>query len=216
MAGGIIGCLILGSLFLYLAARSYRRTAKWRGAVRLRAVVKFVQYREAWERKAEINDHHSHTEATLCFTDQGRTYEKCRQYSGILHAPICGDEVPILFNRASGDWCLRKEARTHHRLFLALGCLSIAACAALFLNGKRIIADLAEYRVDAPNLAGSIVCALVGVICAAFAYACIRGLMPDLVRSLSEPVIWIFKFYVLHRYEEVDARCVGIIPPGVW
>ena len=44
MAVGIAVCLLLGGLFLYLAARQYRRGARWRGAVRLLAVVKSVRY----------------------------------------------------------------------------------------------------------------------------------------------------------------------------
>ena len=73
MAEGITACFIFGVLFWYLAIRSYRKSARWRGAVRLLAVVTSVQYREAWERKTEINDHKSTTEAALCFADQGMT-----------------------------------------------------------------------------------------------------------------------------------------------
>ena len=47
MAGGIAGCFMLGILFLSLAVRQYRQITCWRGAVRLLAVVKSVQYREA-------------------------------------------------------------------------------------------------------------------------------------------------------------------------
>ena len=44
MAVGIAACLLLGGLFLCLSARQYRRSARWRGAVRLLAVVKSVRY----------------------------------------------------------------------------------------------------------------------------------------------------------------------------
>ena len=39
MAEGISACFIFGVLFWYLAIRSYRKSARWRGAVRLLAVV---------------------------------------------------------------------------------------------------------------------------------------------------------------------------------
>ena len=39
MAVGIAACLLLGGLFLYLAARQYRPRAPVRGAVRLLGVV---------------------------------------------------------------------------------------------------------------------------------------------------------------------------------
>ena len=75
MAGGIAGCFMLGILFLSLAVRQYRQITCWRGAVRLLAVVKSVQYREAWQGKTEINDHKSSAVAVLHFTDQGKIYE---------------------------------------------------------------------------------------------------------------------------------------------
>ena len=211
MAVGIAACLLLGGLFLYLSARQYRRSARWRGAVRLLAVVKSVRYQEARQQKTEINDHRSSTEATLCFTDRGRAYEERRQYPGIILAPVPGQKLPILLDRDSREWILRKEARTHWRVFAALGCLCTAAGIALLLDGWGILAALAAYRVEAPNLAGSPACALIGLICGACAYACVRGLMPFLLRTAAEPVVWLLKARVLHRFEEVDAQCVGII-----
>lgn len=211
MAGGIAGCFLLGGLFLYLAVRRYRQRADWRRAVRLLAIVKSVQYQAAWLKKTEINDHKSSTEVTLCFSDQGRTYEKHRQYPGIVNTPAQGQTIPILFRRDSGDWILQKEVRTHWRLFLGLGCLCIAAGLLLLLDGQGILADLAAYQVDAPNLAGSVVCVLVGLTCGVSAYACIRGLMPDLIQTITDPFIWMVQFYVLHQYEEVDALCIGTI-----
>ena len=211
MAVGIAACLLLGGLFLYLAARQYRRRARWRGAVRLLAVVKSVRYQEARQRKTEINDHKSSTEATLCFTDRGRAYEERRQFPGIILAPVPGQKLPILFDRDSREWILRKEARTHWCVFAALGCLCTAAGLALLLDGSGLLAELAAYRVEAPNLAGSTVCALIGLVCGACAYACVRGLMPSLLRTAAEPVVWLLKARVLHRFEEVDAQCVGII-----
>ena len=211
MAGGIAGCFMLGILFLSLAVRQYRQITCWRGAVRLLAVVKSVQYREAWQGKTEINDHKSSGEAVLYFTDQGKIYEKHRQYTGILNAPVQGQKLPILFRRDSGDWILRKEVRTHWRLFLVLGCICFAGGLALLMDGHGILSDLAEYHVEAPNLAGSVVCALVGVTTGCCAYACIRGIMPGLIRTAAEPFVWMVKFYLLHRYEEADALCIGII-----
>ena len=211
MAEGITACFIFGVLFWYLAIRSYRKSARWRGAVRLLAVVTSVQYREAWERKTEINDHKSTTEAALCFADQGMTYERRRQFSGIVHAPAPGQRIPILFVQDSGSWILQKEVRPHWRLFLALGCLCTLVGLLLVLDGRKILSDLACYRVEAPNPAGSIVCMLIGLICGVSAYACIRGLMLELIRTAAEPFIWIIRFYVLHRYEEVNALCTGII-----
>ena len=211
MAVGIAACLLLGGLFLYLAARQYRRRARWRGAVRLLAGVKSVRYQEARQQKTEINDHRSSTEATLCFTDRGRAYEERRQYPGIILAPVPGQKLPILFDRDSREWILRKEARTHWCVFAALGCLCTAAGIALLLDGWGILAALTAYRVEAPNLAGSTACALIGLACGACAYACVRGLMPSLLRTAAEPVVWLLKARVLHRFEEVDAQCVGII-----
>ena len=211
MAGGIAGCLLLGILFLHLAARQYQRSARWRGAVRLPAVVTSVRYQETWRRRAEINDHKSSTEATLRFTDRGTTYEKRRQYPGMVNAPAPGQKIPVLFHRNSGDWTLQTDARTHWRLFLALGCLCITAGVLLLLDGREILSDLAGYHVDAPNLAGSIVCACIGLASGACAYACIRGLMPDLFRSAADPFLWMGRFYILHRYEEIAAQCVGTI-----
>ena len=189
MAGGIAGSLLLGGLLLYLAARQYRRSARWRGAVRLLAVVSSVRYQESWQRNKEIDDDKSSTEATLRFTDLGREYEKRRQYPGILRAPVPGQKIPILFQRDSGDWIPRKEARTRWRLLLALGCLRIVAGLVLLLDGRGVLSALADYRVEAPNLAGSVVCALVGLTCVTCAYACVRGLMPDLVRTIAEPFV---------------------------
>ena len=211
MAEGIAGCLLLGALFLYLAFRQHRRSARWHGAARLTATVESVQYREAWERKTEINDHKSSTEVTLCFSDRGRVYERRKQYSGILNTPDQGQKIPILFHRESGDWILRKEARAHWRLFLTLGCLCGAGGLALLLDGRRILSDLADYHVEAPNLAGSVVCMLIGLACGACAYACIRGLMPELIRSFAAPFLWMIRFHFQQRYEEVEALCVGII-----
>lgn len=211
MTGGIAVCLLLGGVLLYFAVRRYQRSARWRGSIRIQAEVSSVRYQEAWQRNKEIADNKSSTEATLCFTDQGRRYEKCRQYSGILSAPVPGQKVPILFQRDSGDWTLRREARTHWRLFAALGCLFLAAGLALLLDGRGILSDLADYRVEAPNLAGSVVCAVIGLTCGACAYACVRGLVPDLVRTFAEPLIWMVRFYVLQRYDAVNALCVGII-----
>ena len=65
--------------------------------------------------------------------------------------------------------------------------------------------------MEAPNLAGSTVCALIGLVCGACAYAWVRGLIPSLLRTAAEPVVWLLKARVLHRFEEVDAQCVGII-----
>lgn len=211
MAGGIAGCLLLGVLLLCLAARRFRRNIRWRRAVRIQAAAVSVQYHEAQQEKMEINDHKSFTEVTFSFTDQGRAYEKHRQYPGIIHTPVLGQKVPILFDRNSGEWILRKEARTHWRLFLVLGCLCVAAGLTLLVDGRGILADLADYHVEAPNLAGSVVCALIGLTCGVCAYACIRGLMPDLLRTVAEPLIWLVKSYVLRRLEEVDAQCIGII-----
>ena len=211
MLGGIVVCLLLGCLFGYLAAWQYRRSARWHGAVRLLAVVSAVRYREAWQRKTEINDHKSSTEAILRFTDQDRTYEKRRQFSGIIHAPVPGQKLPILFDRNSGEWIFRREAHTHWRLLLAFSVVFTAAGLLLLLDGHRILAELANYHVETPNLAGSVVCALIGLVCGACAYACIRGLMPDLFRTSAAPYAWMLGFYVLHRYEELDALCVGII-----
>lgn len=211
MTEGIVVCLCFGGLFWYLAIRQYQRSAPWRRAVPLVAVVKAVQYREAWERKVEINDHKSSAEATLCFSDLGRVYERRRQYPGILHAPVQGQKIPILFDRDSGGWIPRREARSHWCVFLAAGCFCTLAGLILLLGGRRILADLASYRVEAPNFAGSAVCVLVGLVCGACAYACIRGLMPDLLQTAADPFLWMVRHYVLHRYEEVNAQCIGII-----
>ena len=121
MAAGIGGCLLLSGLFFYLATRSRRRSARWRGAVRLPAVVTSLEYQEARRGQGEINDHRSSTQVTLCFVDQGRRYQRQRQYPGIVLTPQLGQKVPILFQRDSGDWILRSEARTRWPLFLALG-----------------------------------------------------------------------------------------------
>ena len=209
MAGGIAGCLLLGGLFLLLAVRRYRQSACWRGAVHIPAVVKSVRYHEVWLRKTEISEHESSTEATLCFADQGKTYEKRRQFPGIVNAPAQGQTVSILFKRNSGDWTLRKEARTHWRLFLVLGCLCIAAGLALLLDGPGVLADLASYRADTPNLTGSVVCALIGLLTGVCACTCIRWLMPDLIQTTAAPVVWMVTLYVLHQCEEIDALCVG-------
>lgn len=211
MTGGIAGCFFLGCLFLYLAARRHRRSARWRGAVRLPAVVSSVRYQEAWSRKAEIDDRASSTEVTICFTDQGRRYEESRRFPGLLGTPAQGQKIPILFQRDSGDWILRKEAHTHWRLFLVLGCLCVTAGLLLLLDGPGILSDLTDYHVDAPNLPGSVICALIGLLCGTCAYACVRGLLPDLMRSAAEPFVWMVQFHLLHRYEEMDALCIGII-----
>ena len=211
MAGGIAICLLLGSLLLHLAVRRRQRSGHWRGSVRLSAVVTALQYREAWQGKAEINDHKSSTEATLQFVDRGKLYEKCQQFPGILQTPAPGQRLPILFRRDSGEWILRKEARTHWCLLLVLGCACIATGLVLLLGGRSVLAELADYRVEAPNLAGSVVCALIGLASGAGACACIRGLMPDLIRTSVEPFVWMLRFYVLHRYEEIDALCIGIL-----
>ena len=211
MAGGIAACLSLGVLFWYFAIRSYRRSARWRNAVRLPAVVKSVQYQEAWERRTEINDHKSSTEAVLCFADRGRVYEKRRQYPGMIHSPAPGQKIPILFDRDSGSCIPRKEARAHWRLFLALGCFCAMAGLALLLDGRGILSDLADYHVETRKLAGSAVCTLIGLTCGISAYACARGLMPDLFRTAAGPFVWIVRFYVLHQYEEVEALCIGVI-----
>ena len=211
MAGGIAGCLLLGILFLYLAIRQHRRSARWHGAVRLSATVEAVRYQEARERKSEINDHKSSTEATLHFTDRGRAYEKCLSFPGIIQAPVPGQTLPIFFDRETGDWIPRNKVHTHWRLFLALGCLCLAAGLALSLDGRGILSDLADYHVQAPNPAGSAVCALIGLTCGCCAYACVRGLLPDLLRTTADPFLWIIKYYLLDRYEKTDALCVGII-----
>ena len=211
MAAGIGGCLLLSGLFFYLAARARRRSARWRGAVRLPAVVTSLEYQEARRGQREINDHRSSTQVTLCFVDQGRRYQRQRQYPGIVLTPQLGQKVPILFQRDSGDWILRSEARTRWPLFLALGGGFLAAGLALLLDGPGILASLAAYHVDTPNLAGCLVCALIGLLCGASAYAALRGVMPDLLRSAAEPFLWAVRQFLLHRYEEVDALCVGII-----
>lgn len=142
-----------------------------------------LEYQEARRGQREINDHRSSTQVTLCFVDQGRRYQRQRQYPGIVLTPQLGQKVPILFQRDSGDWILRSEARTRWPLFLALGGGFLAAGLALLLDGPGILASLAAYHVDTPNLAGCLVCALIGLLCGASAYAALRGVMPDLLRG---------------------------------
>ena len=76
----------------------------------------------------------------------------------MIHSPAPGQKIPILFDRDSGSCIPRKEARAHWRLFLALGCFCAMAGLALLLDGRGILSDLADYHVETPNLAGSVVC----------------------------------------------------------
>ena len=156
MAAGIGGCLLLSGLFFYLAARSRRRSARWRGAVRLPAVVTSLEYQEAWRGQREINDHRSSTQVNLCFVDQGRRYQRQRQYPGIVLTPQLGQKVPILFQRDSGDWIPRSEARVRWPLFLALGGGFLAAGLALLLDGPGILASrkIRIHRARLPAMKG--------------------------------------------------------------
>ena len=178
MAVGIAGmpCSWAG-LFLCLAARQYRRRARWRGAVPpCWAVVKSVRYQEG--AAAENGDqrpqivHRGH--ALLHRPGQGIRGAPAVPGESSLRR-FRGRSSPILFDRGQqGSGFCGRRARTHWCVFAALGCLCTAAgagpCCWMVPDSWR---SWPPTVWRPPNLAGSTVCALIGLICGACAYACV-------------------------------------------
>lgn len=202
--------LIFGCLFLFLAAVSFQRRQDWRGAVRLKAKVIDVQYQEVWGRGKVIEDDRSTTDVTLSFSYMGQEFIKRKDYKRIIGTPVRGQRLPIYFKPQDGTWMPQREVRSYWGWFLALGVLCLVVSAAALIDGRGILADLSDFRVNAPNLPGSVFCFLMGVVLAACTYACVRGLLPYALRPVFSPVCWAVK-NALGQFEPVDARCEGIV-----
>ena len=202
--------LIFGCLFLFLASGSFRRRQDWRGAVRLKAQVADVRYQEVWGRGKVIEDDKSTTEVTLRFFYGGQEHIKRKDCKGIIGTPSRGQKFPILFKPQDGTWAFRREARSYWGLLFALGALCLLVSLAAVIDGRGLLADLSDFRVQSPNLPGSVFFLLMGVILAACTYACVRGLLPYVLRSILSPVCWAVK-NALGQFDAVDARCEGII-----
>lgn len=114
-------CLFLSIIFLLLARANKSRKKTWVKAFRLKATVTRIRYSESRPSRDIIDDDKSSTEVTLGFSCLGQDYEKIREYKGILKAPSRpGIRLPILFDPATKNWCLSREARPFWILHLIL------------------------------------------------------------------------------------------------
>lgn len=102
----------LGILFLFLAARGFRKTRGWFGARRLLADVVEVEYQDVWEKKDVISEAASRIRVTLQFFCDERRIVRDREYQGILRTSFRrGEKVPVFYDPETGQWIPRGEVR---------------------------------------------------------------------------------------------------------
>lgn len=202
--------LLLGVLLLYLAAGSFQRRAEWFGAARPKARVVDVEYREGQRTGEVVEDARASTLVTLRFSLDGEEHTVRKEYRGIVGTPTWGQTVPLRCSRASGTWATRREIRSHWLLLLALGACCLLAGMALLVGGQGLLDQVAGFRLESPNLPGSVCCAVVGIAATAGCAGCALGLLPALIRSATQPIRWSLK-QALGRFEPVQAQCDGVI-----
>ncbi len=148
----IVCCLFLSIIFLLLARANKSRKKTWVKAFRLKATVTRIRYSESRPSRDIIDDDKSSTEVTLGFSCLGQDYEKIREYKGILKAPSRpGIRLPILFDPATKNWCLSREARPFWILHLILAAFFLITAIAFIFRGNYILTELSDYQVEAPQ-----------------------------------------------------------------
>ena len=205
----LIGVLF-GCLFLCLSLHSFQRRQEWRGAVRLKAWVIDVRYQEARGKGQIIEDDKSATEVTVRFSYGGREFINQKVYRGIIGTPLRGQKLPIWFKPQDGGWAPGREVRSHWGLLFGLGVLCLLLSAAFLVEGQGILTALSDFRVESPNLPGSIFFGMVGVILVTCTYGCVRGLLPHALRPILTPIRWAIK-NVFGLLDPVDMICEGIV-----
>lgn len=207
----IVCCLFLSIIFLLLARANKSRKKTWVKAFRLKATVTRIRYSESRPSRDIIDDDKSSTEVTLGFSCLGQDYEKIREYKGILKAPSRpGIRLPILFDPATKNWYLSREARPFWILHLILAAFFLITAIAFIFRGNYILTELSDYHVEAPNLTGGIFLGILGVFVLAAAIVCFIFFIPLCFRPFFDPILWSIK-YVLGAFEPVEARCTGLI-----
>ena len=201
----------LGILFLFLAARGFRKTRGWFGARRLLADVVEVEYQDVWEKKDVISEAASRIRVTLQFFCDERRIVRDREYQGILRTSFRrGDKVPVFYDPETGQWIPRGEVRWNWlwQLLVALFFLFLALCAVL--DGRGMAAQISDSGRLGPSLTGRTIYLFGGVLFILAGLACARWLVPACFfpHPLPDPMETAGRGGGL---EELDGQCMGLI-----
>ena len=201
----------LGILFLFLAARGFRKTRGWFGARRLLADVVEVEYQDVWEKKDVISEAASRIRVTLQFFCDERRIVRDREYQGILRTSFRrGDKVPVFYDPETGQWIPRGEVRWNWlwQLLVALFFLFLALCAVL--DGRGMAAQISDSGRLGPSLTGRTIYLFGGVLFILAGLACARWLVP----ACFSPILSLIRWKLQEGaggLEELDGQCMGLI-----
>lgn len=201
----------LGILFLFLAARGFRKTRGWFGARRLLADVVEVEYQDVWEKKDVISEAASRIRVTLQFFCDERRIVRDREYQGILRTSFRrGDKVPVFYDPETGQWIPRGEVRWNWlwQLLVALFFLFLALCAVL--DGSGMAAQISDSGRLGPSLTGRTIYLFGGVLFILAGLACARWLVP----ACFSPILSLIRWKLQEGaggLEELDGQCMGLI-----
>lgn len=103
---------------------------------------------------------------------EGRSILLRRDYKNVAAIPALGERRKIYYRRSTGEWEFCSMARSWWLLWAVLAAAAGAAGLFLLLGGREVQAQLSDYTVEQPNLAGSVMCLLLaaGVLAAEAAF----------------------------------------------
>lgn len=114
------------------------------------------------------------------------------------------DSLPPL----CGEWTLRKDTRSWWVLWSAAALLALVVGLILLLGGRNVQAQISDYTVEHPNLAGSVICLVLGFGVGTLGVAFMWGLYLPMLRDTVRPWAALVQFLLGH-WEPVDGRFTG-------
>lgn len=141
----------------------------------------------------------------MCLPVEGRSILLRRDYKNVAAIPALGERRKIYYRRSTGEWEFCSMARSWWLLWAVLAAAAGAAGLFLLLGGREVQAQLSDYTVEQPNLAGSVMCLLLaaGVLAAEAAF--LWGVFLPMLRETVRPILWLVR-RALGRCEPVQAR----------
>lgn len=139
---------------------------------------------------------------------EGQEISLRKEFSGALAAPALGQRVKILYRRSAGEWTLRKDTRSWWVLWSAAALLALVVGLILLLGGRNVQAQISDYTVEHPNLAGSVICLVLGFGVGTLGVAFMWGLYLPMLRDTVRPWAALVQFLLGH-WEPVDGRFTG-------
>ncbi len=203
-----LAALAVSLFFALLARGGYSRKKGWRGAEKHIAQVVGVRVTPVWKDGDSIDEERSRAQVTLRLSVEGQEISLRKEFSRALAAPAQGQRVKILYRRSAGEWTLRKDTRSWWVLWSATALLALVVGFILLLGGRNVQAQISDYTVEHPNLAGSVICLVLGFGVGTLGVAFMWGLYLPMLRDTVRPWAALVQFLLGH-WEPVDGRFTG-------